>query len=44
MLKKIGLFEETQVYESSLFKVGHGLTIPQIGIIIYPELFRKMLI
>ncbi len=39
MFKKVGLFENTNIYESSLFRAGHGLTIPQIGIITYPGAF-----
>lgn len=34
MISKIAVFENTNLYESNLFKVGHGLTIPQLGIIV----------
>ncbi len=43
MLKKIGLFEGIQIYESKFFKAGRGLTIPQIGIITYPGAHSKNL-
>lgn len=35
MFKKTGSIEGTPIYESRFFKVGHGLTIPKIGIITY---------
>lgn len=41
MFKNVGQFEGTLIYESTLFKVGHGLTIPQIGIITYVGAFSK---
>ncbi len=41
MFKKVGVFEGVNIYESSLFKKGHGLTIPQIGIITCPGVFSK---
>ncbi len=41
MFKKIGEFENTSIYESALCKKGHGLTIPQIGIITYQGAFSK---
>ncbi|HEX7366143.1 MAG TPA: hypothetical protein VF273_03550 [Pelobium sp.] len=33
MFKKAATFENTNIYETWLFKAGHGLTIPKIGII-----------
>lgn len=41
MLKKVGEFENINIYESMLFKKGHGLTIPQIGIITYQGAFSE---
>lgn len=41
MFKKVGVFEGTSIYESSLFKTGNGLTIPEIGIITYVGCFSK---
>lgn len=41
MLKKVAIFENIKIYESSLFKAGHGLTLPQIGIITYPGGFSN---
>ncbi|WP_017259395.1 hypothetical protein [Pedobacter arcticus] len=43
MFKKVGLFEATVIYESKFFKPGHGLTIPQIGVITYPGAFSNRL-
>lgn len=43
MFKKVGIFEGVNIYESSLFKNGHGLTIPQLGIITYANAFSKSL-
>lgn len=43
MFKKVGEFENINIYESALFKKGHGLTIPQIGIITSPGVFSKSL-
>ena len=41
MLKKVGEFENINIYESTLFKSGHGLTIPQIGIITHRGAFAE---
>lgn len=41
MFKRVGLFEGTKIYESLLFRVGQGLTIPEIGIITYPGAFSN---
>jgi len=41
MLKKVIVFENTTIYESSLFKPGHGITIPQVGIITFPGAFAN---
>ena len=41
MFKKVGVFEKITIYESPLFKFGHGLTIPEIGIITYIGCFSE---
>lgn len=41
MFKKVGNLENTAVYESNLFRKGHGITIPQIGIITYSGAYSR---
>lgn len=41
MFKKVGIFQNINIYESSLFKKGHGLTIPEIGIFTYVGCFSE---
>lgn len=41
MFKKVGIFQSINIYESPLFKTGHGLTIPEIGIVTYVGCFSK---
>ncbi|MFC5283884.1 hypothetical protein [Pedobacter alpinus] len=41
MFKKVGIFESISIYESSLFKKGHGLTIPNKGIVTFVGCFSK---
>ena len=43
MIQKVGYFENVAIYESPFFKKGHGLTLPQLGIITYPGAFSNKL-
>ncbi|MEO5909307.1 MAG: hypothetical protein ABIP95_00380 [Pelobium sp.] len=40
-MKFVGFFEGVKIYESSLFGLGHGLTIPEIGIIVSKGAFSQ---
>jgi len=41
LIKKVGLFEGVNIYESKFIGEGHGITLPEFGIFISPSTFQK---